>query len=133
MRTRSLLGLLCSLPFAACTVSAVGPGGGGGGDDDGVTPQPGDKPGTIAASETWSGTLTVVGDVTIRTGVTVTVAPGTEIQGKDGVSFHVAGTLEAAGTDAQHLSILPAPNSQTFAGIVAESGGSVHLAYVDGT
>ena len=35
--------------------------------------------GTLAGNETWSGTVTLTGDVTVPVGVTLTINPGTEV------------------------------------------------------
>lgn len=135
MRTRPLILGLLSLGLGACTVGSTGPGPGGddtvGGDD--TTTGANDISGSISSDQTWSGTVTIVGDTTIEAGATVTVEAGTEILGKNGFAVHVTGSLEAVGTDASHISIMPAPDAQTFSGFVADSGGSVHIAYADGT
>jgi hypothetical protein len=122
--------------MGACTVGAVGPGGDDSSGDDTSgddTPGDGTVSGAISADTIWTGSVVITGEATINAGVTVTVEPGTEITAKEGVALHVLGSLEAVGTDAAHLSILPTADATTWAGIVAESGGSVHVAYADGT
>jgi hypothetical protein len=137
MRTLALAAILgLGLSTGACTVGAVGPGGDDtSGDDTSGDDTPGDGTvsGAINADQSWSGTIVITGEATIAPGVTVTVEPGTEITAKDGVALHVSGTLDAVGTDAARLTLLPTADAQTWAGIVADTGGSVHLAYADGT
>jgi parallel beta-helix repeat protein len=63
--------------------------------------------GTIPADETWSGTVTLTGDVTVPVGVTLTIEPATEVifpagsddtNSGDGVtSLYVQGSLIAVG------------------------------------
>jgi len=127
MQTR-LTVVLGGLVLSACTIGTTGPGGDDGAGGDGTT-----IAGAITADTTWSGTMTITGNATIDAGVTVTIAAGTEIEAKEGVSLTVAGTLEATGTEASKISFLPTADATRWAGIVAEAGGSVHLAYAEGT
>ena len=63
--------------------------------------------GTMPADETWSGTVTLTGDVTVPIGVMLTIEPGTEVvfpagsddsNSGDGVtSLYVQGSLVAVG------------------------------------
>src|SRR5262245_31427820 len=115
------IGLAAIVMVAAC--------GGGGAEEQGM-PFSGDVSGTIATDLTWVDQVTMTGDVTVADGVTVTVDPGTVITAADGVTLRVDGTFDAAGTDAEHVTLQPAGVAWT--GIVATGGGSVHLAYVDG-
>lgn len=125
------LGLLFS---AACTVGSTDPvGGGDDGDDDPIPTGEGEKAGTIAGDETWSGEITLIGDVTIAAGATVTVEPGTAITAQNGVTLRVHGALDVGGTAAEPVSMLPAAGATTWSGVVAEAGGGVRLAYAEGT
>ena len=61
------------------------------------------KSGTISASETWSGTIAVIGDVTVASGVTVTVSAGTVVKGAIDSQPHLSngsggGTWDINGT-----------------------------------
>jgi hypothetical protein len=134
MRTRPSLLLLGALFASACTVGATGPGGGDddGGDDD-TTGGDGTISGAITQDTTWSGTMTITGATTINAGVTVTIAPGAEIQAKEGLSLTVNGTLEAVGTADAKVAFLPTADATRWGGIIANAGGSVHLAYAEGT
>ena len=84
--TKVLL-LALSLPLVACVVGDSGstvPGGGG--DDTGS--DPGSDPGggsglnfsgSITADTTWTGTVNLLGTVTVESGVTLTMAAGTTV------------------------------------------------------
>ncbi len=131
MRTSPLLVTLGLGLFAtACTVGSTDDLG-----DDTPDPDPdsGEIAGSIRGDQTWSGAVTIIGETTIEVGATVTVEAGTQITAKNGVALRVAGTLEVAGTAAAPVSMLPTADSTTWAGIVAEAGGSVHLAYAEGS
>ncbi|MCA9675350.1 MAG: hypothetical protein H6709_05035 [Kofleriaceae bacterium] len=131
------LGLALGMSFlaGACTVGATGPGTGDDivGDDDNPPPVGGEISGPITSDQTWQDAVVIAGDATINAGVTVTVAPGTAITAKDGVTLFVEGTFEAAGTEAAPISLTPTADATTWSGIVAQAGGSVHLAYATGT
>ena len=123
---------------AACTVGTLdgpdpGGGGGGGGGGGSNNPQPGEISGMITQSGTWSGKVTIGANATIISGVTITVAPGTVIEGKAGASVHVAGTLSIEGTKAQTVSVLPVSGTPTWPGFVADQGGKVSIKYATGT
>ncbi|MBE7503055.1 MAG: right-handed parallel beta-helix repeat-containing protein [Verrucomicrobiales bacterium] len=72
---------------------------------------PGTKQGEISGSETWSGTITMVGDVTVKPTGSLTILPGTRIEAdwrSDGVAggtnqnrieLIVQGALSAEGTE----------------------------------
>ena len=71
--------------------------------------------GVVTANETWSETVTVTGDVTVPSGITLTIAPGTEIEfdaqdddqggGSDPLvsELIVNGSLVAEGTEAEPI------------------------------
>jgi hypothetical protein len=125
---------LLALPLALATACVVGDGGGGpGGDDDGDVPPPTGITGSITSDQTWSGAQQIVGNATIEDGVTVTVTAGAAIEVKDGLTLRVKGTLRVEGTEANKVTFLPTADALTWAGIVADSGGAVSLAYVEGT
>jgi hypothetical protein len=127
MRTaRSILA--STLLAGACTVGSTGPG-----DDGDDAPNTGEISGSIANDQRWSGTITLVGETTIEAGATVTVEPGTEIFARNGVTVRVAGALDVAGTAAAPVSMLPSADATTWAGLVADPGGSIRVAYAEGT
>jgi tetratricopeptide (TPR) repeat protein len=66
----------------------------------------GDPPttsGTLTRNETWSGTHTLTGDVTIPSGITLTIAPGTHVYVPSGKKIIVNGTLIAEGNVSQYV------------------------------
>lgn len=127
MRTTTA-SLAFALLLSACTVGSVGTGDDTGGDD-----APGTISGAITEDATWSGTVEISADATINAGVTVTVTPGTELTARNGVGLRVEGTLEVAGTAEAPVTMLPTADAMAWAGIVADPGGSVHLAHAQGT
>ena len=109
---KKVLLLALSLPLAACVVGADGSPTTGGGDDTGGSNTGsntgsgggsggggGGISGAISADTTWTGTVNLLGAVTISPGVTLTVAPGTTV--KSGVTgdanITVNGTLLEQG------------------------------------
>lgn len=133
MKTLSL-GLGALLLSAACTVGdAGGPGGGSNSDGpDAGAPAAGDISGTIAANQTWSGTVTLTANATIPAGVTVTVEPGTIFRAAANAQLHVIGSLVVNGTKAAPVSMEPVVASARWAGIVADAGAKVELTYASG-
>jgi len=122
---------IAAVLLSACVVGSEGPGGGDDGDDD--VPPPTGIAGSITSNQTWSGAQTVTANATIEAGVTVTVSAGAAIEAKDGVTLRVKGTLRVEGTEAAKVTFLPTTDALTWAGIVADAGGTVDLAYVEGT
>ncbi|MHB8765729.1 MAG: hypothetical protein ACYDA8_15535, partial [Deferrisomatales bacterium] len=53
--------------------------------------------GALVADETWTGTVTVTGNLTVPAGVSLTVEPGTTVKVGNGVGVTVSGTLLATG------------------------------------
>ncbi|HDP67716.1 MAG TPA: hypothetical protein ENN20_04340 [Candidatus Marinimicrobia bacterium] len=54
--------------------------------------------GTITSDTTWYGRITVTGDVTVNSGVELTIDPGSMVMFNSGKEINVFGTLTAAGT-----------------------------------
>ena len=128
-----------SLLFAACTVGTLGPDPGGGSGSDpgsGSGSNPGSGggiSGEIQADQTWSGNVSITGNVQIDPGVTVTVAAGTMIEGAQGATVHVQGTLQIQGTKDAVVTILPAQGVTTWPGFVADTGGTLSMSYAMGS
>ena len=101
-------------------------GSGGGGSTGGVGT---DKSGTLSADETWSGAITMSGDVTVAAGVTLTISDGTLIQVAAGKALIIAGTLKISGTSATGVTFTPNPTPGTWDGIQVESGGGATISY----
>ncbi len=119
-----------ALLLGACVVGTDGPGPG---DDDDDVPPPTGIAGSITSNQTWGGAQTITANATIEAGATVTVTAGAAIEAKDGVTLRVKGRLVVEGTDAAKVTFLPTTDALTWAGIVADPGGEVSLAYVEGT
>jgi hypothetical protein len=123
----SRLAVFLAVPLAACTVGGGGPGDDGGDD---TTLPPGDLDGSITADRTVSGMLSMTNDVTVEAGVTLTVAAGSMIEVAPGKTLRVHGTLAIQGMAGSEVTIVP--TSDTWAGIVAESGATVTASYLTG-
>ncbi len=59
--------------------------------------------GTLSHNEIWSGTHTLTGNVTVPTGITLTILPGTEVRIPSANSINIEGTLIAEGTDGNEI------------------------------
>lgn len=136
---RNLLALALCLPLVACVVgdgTAVGDdqggggGGGGGGSGSGSGGGGGGISGAISADTTWSGAVTISGNVQIDSGVTVTVAAGSTITVKSGVLITVNGILDAQGTSAGKITIA-GENNMGFGGMTVN--GELKYAFVTQT
>jgi hypothetical protein len=106
--------------------AGAGGGGGGGGAVNGTA-----KTGAIAADETWSGAIDVTGDVTVNTGVTLTVAEGALVQVAAGKAILVNGTIKVTGSAAMPVSFKPVQMGTTWNGIEIHAGGSGNIVYAD--
>ena len=54
---------------------------------------------SVNADTTWSGAVVLTGNVTVMNGSTLTLAPGTTVDGGDGYWIRVEGTLSASNSD----------------------------------
>ena len=61
------------------------------------------RSGSINASTTWNGNILIDNTVTLASGRTLTIKPGTKIYFKDGASLNINGTLSAVGTASQKI------------------------------
>jgi parallel beta-helix repeat protein len=61
------------------------------------------RSGTLAASTTWSGNFVIDNSVTVPTGHTLTILPGTNLFFKNGSSLIVEGGLDARGTSTKYI------------------------------
>jgi hypothetical protein len=87
--------------------------------------------GTISTDTTWGpGPIDVTGPVTIDAGVTLTLAAGTLASMESAAGFTVNGTLDAPGTKAAPIEILPTSDGGGYASTNVESGGMVVFSYV---
>ncbi|NIA12390.1 MAG: T9SS type A sorting domain-containing protein [Nitrospiraceae bacterium] len=60
--------------------------------------------GILSHNEIWCGIHTILGNVTVPSGVTLTIQPGTTVKFYDNASLYVNGTLIAEGTEDQPIS-----------------------------
>jgi len=76
--------------------------------------------GSFTRNEVWSGTVEIVGDVTVPAGFTVKIEPGTIIKFSNNTGLNIYGKLNAAGTSASPVtftSISPTPTRGIWRGI----------------
>jgi thermitase len=59
--------------------------------------------GNLPHDEIWVGNFTLTGDVTVPSGITLTIEPGSEITFPSGKEFYVYGTLLAEGTSRKRI------------------------------
>ncbi|MEA3432583.1 MAG: S8 family serine peptidase [candidate division WOR-3 bacterium] len=59
--------------------------------------------GNLPHNEIWIGNFTLTGDVTVPSGITLTIEPGSEITLPSGKEFYVYGTLLAEGTSSKRI------------------------------
>ncbi|MFZ0455087.1 MAG: right-handed parallel beta-helix repeat-containing protein [Ignavibacteriaceae bacterium] len=70
--------------------------------------------GQINKNEWWAGNITITGNITVNSGVTLTVEPGAIITFTNGSSLIVNGTLTANGTSTNHITFdFVSPANQT--------------------
>jgi len=97
-----------------------------------LTPLASSADSTVSVNTTWSGSMTLTGNVTVASGATLTIAPGASIDAKE-YALIVEGTLEAeeATFFSSVIPITQGSHGQgLWPGIVVESGGSASLANV---
>ncbi len=85
--------------------------------------------GTIAQNTTWSGIISVVSPITVNSGVTLTITPGTSIYFSNGASLIVNGELTANGSSGQITFDFVSQNSSTQNGIIINSTGTASISY----
>ena len=89
---------------------------------------------TISSNTTWSGHVALEGNVTISQGKTLTIVPGTTIDGDDGFAIEVYGTLVA---ESSYFFSSAQPTAQSshgqglWQGLVIKSGGSATITDVE--
>ncbi|DAC61184.1 MAG TPA: hypothetical protein D7I03_01035 [Candidatus Poseidoniales archaeon] len=89
---------------------------------------------TISTDTTWSGNIVLEDDVIVSQGTTLTVEPGTTIDGGEGFAIEIYGTLVA---ESCHFYSSANPTAQSshgqglWQGIVVKSGGSATITNVE--
>ncbi|MDP3148260.1 MAG: C25 family cysteine peptidase [Ignavibacteria bacterium] len=85
--------------------------------------------GTISSNTTIYNNAKVLSNLTINSGVTLTVQPGVNLTFASGASLIVNGTLNAAGTSTDKITFDRSGASGTWNGIVFNSGSSGSIDY----
>jgi len=78
------------------------------------TPKPLTYSGTLPYSQTWSGTHTLTGDITVPSGITLTIAPGTYVNIPAGKKITVEGILIAQGTESEPITFQKSSSSSWY-------------------
>jgi hypothetical protein len=97
--------------------------------------------GTLPADETWTGPVTLIGDLTIPAGRTLTIAAGAQVRFASGdtmgsgnntseIELIVEGTLKIAGSAASPASLAPATGG-TLHSIRVLAGGTANISHAD--
>lgn len=73
--------------------------------------------GTLAHNETWRGIVNLTNNVTIPSGITLTIQPATTVRIPSGKKIIVNGTLKAEGTASQKITFTRSGASGTWYGI----------------
>src|SRR5436190_1667900 len=82
--------------------------------------------GTLASSTTWSGTILVVSNVVVPSGVTLTVQAGTAVLLNNGVSItaQANGTIDVRGAATNLVTFLPMVGNNAWGNITASGNNS---------
>jgi len=80
--------------------------------------------GTIASNTTWSGNKYVTGNVTVNSGVTLTISQNTFLFFASGTSLTVNGTLTANGTSVNHITFDRSGTTGTWGSIKFDGTGA---------
>ena len=97
------------------------------------TPMISANPSTISSDTTWTGNIILDDDVIVSQGTTLTIEPGTTIDGSSGFAIEIYGTLVV---ESANFSSSATPTAQSshgqglWQGIVVKSGGSATLSNV---
>jgi parallel beta-helix repeat protein len=86
--------------------------------------------GTLRGNEIWSGNITVTGNVTVPSGITLTINSGANLTFNNSASLTINGTLYSVGTLSSPITFnFTSPNSTTENGIKLNSGSSGTINY----
>ena len=81
---------------------------------------------TISSDTTWSGIITLDSDIVVASGSTLTIEPGSVIDGGDGFVIEVYGTLIAQSSNF-FSTAQPSHGKGLWQGLVVKSGGSATI------
>ncbi len=110
------------------SVDMAGPGNPGASDLAGPQGAPGVS-GTLSADTTWTGDVAVSGDVTVPSGVTLTVAAGANVTFAGAANVIIGGKMSIQGTSASPVTLTAANQASAWGGLTVQSGGSLDSAY----
>ena len=116
---------------SAGSAGSAGSGGGAGSGGSGGASGGAVKSGALSADETWSGLNHVTGDVTVASGVTLTVSDGALVQFDTGKAIIVNGTIKVTGTASSPAGFAPLQMPGSWGGIEINAGGSAAISYAD--
>lgn len=85
--------------------------------------------GTISQNTTWSSYRVVTGDVTVASGVTLTISPNTFVYFDSSKIITVNGTLNAVGTSTSSITFTRSSTSGTWGGIQFNNSSSSNLQF----
>jgi len=86
--------------------------------------------GTLPNNETWCGTMNITGNVTVPSGITLKILPGTDIRFQNNSSLIVNGGLNVNGTSMDKITFdFITPNATIQNGIKVNSGGSINISH----
>ena len=92
-------------------------------------------PATIASNTAWEGEFDLDGSVTVNSGITLTISPGTSISFASGASLNVNGDLTAEGTSDAHIIFTRADTSSSsrtyWNSIYLTNGSTCSFDYID--
>ena len=134
MRLALLAAASCLL--LACGSSSSAPAGLGQGSTIPISaPSVTSVSGSIAASDSWSGTVNITADVTINPGVTITVQPGTTINvgSQPARTIFVKGALDLEGTSAAKVTVQPNVAGGRWNRVLVLAGAQITAHYMDMT
>ncbi len=89
--------------------------------------------GQITENTTWSDELSIVDNVNVESGVTLTIEPGTKVIAEKSKKINIYGTLEAEGTSNDYINFVSANtgSSNRWGGIDIYYGGYLKLQYAN--
>jgi len=92
------------------------------------------KSSNITSNTIWQGSIVVENDISVSSGVTLTIQPGTGVFFKDNAQLKVYGTLIAQGNSSYHIKFSAASENPTVGswdGVQLNSGSTATLKYCE--
>lgn len=83
--------------------------------------------GTLTSNERWYGTINLTSNVTVPSGLNLTIDPGSNVYSANGASLIVNGNLNAIGNSTQKIMFDRNSISGTWGGLIFNSGGTGNL------